>query len=423
MKEQPCWIDTAPAWTGTGDPVRERVDVVVIGAGYTGLSAARTVARAGASVAVFEKHALGDGASARNGGQVLTGLKPGAGELVARFGRQRARTLFAASLDAISVLESLIRDEQVPCDYERVGHLEAAAKASHFEHFKTEQDLLAREFNHHVDLVPRSLQDTELGSACYHGLLVDPRSAAIHPVKYLYGLARAATAAGARIHEHTPVTRVARHGVGFQVTAGGTKIAARDVVGCTNGYTDRTLPALRRRVVPIGSYAIATEPLAPEVAAAIIPRRRVAFDSKHFLYYFRLSPDNRLVFGGRAQFTPSTPSSTRRSAQILQQGMLEVFPQLRGVRVEYAWSGNVDFTRDMLPHAGLLDGMHYAIGYGGHGIALATYLGTRVGECLLGKQADTPFHDLRFSPIPLYNGRPWFLPLAALYYRWKDWVG
>jgi len=103
--------------------------------------------------------------------------------------------------------------------------------------------------------------------------------------------------------------------------------------------------------------------------------------------------------------------------------MLEVFPQLRGVRVEYAWSGNVDFTRDMLPHAGLLDGMHYAIGYGGHGIALATYLGTRVGECLLGKQADTPFHDLRFSPIPLYNGRPWFLPLAALYYKWKDWVG
>ena len=423
MNERPCWVDTAPAWTEERRELPERVDVVVIGAGYTGLSAARTVARDGASVAVFDKQGLGGGASARNGGQVLTGLKPRAADLVERFGRQHARTLFAASLEAISVLERVIRDEAIACDYERVGHIEAAAKPSHFEHFRAEQELLAREFNHQVELVPRSLQDTELASDRYHGLLVDPRSAALHPVKYLHGLARAATAAGVRLYEHVPVTRVVRQGVGFEVRAGGRTIVARDVIACTNGYTDRALPALRRRVVPVGSCVIATEPLTRELAAAIIPRRRVVFDSKHFLYYFcRLSPDNRLVFGGRVRFASSTPSSTRESAAVLQRGMLEVFPQRGEVRVEYVWGGNVDFTRDMLPHAGLTGAVHYAIGYGGRGIALATYLGVRVGECLLGKQSDTPFHDLPFGPIPLYNGRPWFLPLAGLYCKWKDSV-
>lgn len=422
MKEQPCWRDSAPAWEPRTHELPERVDVVVIGAGYTGLAAARAVARSGASVAVFDKQALGDGASGRNGGQVLTGLKLGAGELVQRYGRQRARVLFNGSLDAIGALERLIAEEVIDCDCERVGHIEAAAKASHFEHFKIEQELLARDFGHRVDLVPRSLQDTELAADGYHGLMIDGRSLAIHPVKYLQGLARAAVAAGARLHERTPITRVARMGVGLQVTAGGRRIVARDVIACTNGYTDGALPALRRRVVPVGSYAVATEPLPPDVAARLIPRRRVVFDSKYFLHYFRLSPDNRLVFGGRARFSAPTPASTRSSAEILRRAMVGLFPALRDIRVEYAWSGDVDFTRDMLPHAGLVDGIHYAIGYGGHGVALATYLGTRIGECLLGRQADTPFHDLRFDAIPLYNGRPWFLPFAGLWYRWKDWV-
>jgi glycine/D-amino acid oxidase-like deaminating enzyme len=400
----------------------DRVDVVVIGAGYTGLSAARIVAGAGASVAIFDTRAFGEGASARNGGHVLAGLIPRAADLVGRFGRQRARALFAGSLDAMAALESVIRDETIACEYEPVGHLEAAAKAAHFERFKTEQELLAREFNHHVTLVPRALQDTELGAGCYHGVLVDPQSVALHPVKYLHGLARAAIGAGARLHETTPVTRVTRQGVGFRVIAGGKAIVARDVIACTNGYTDSVLPALQRRVVPMGSFAIATEPLGDTVAAAIIPRRRLVFDSRYDSCQFRLARDNRLVFGVRAQIIPSTPASTRRLAAILQERLLSVFPQLRGTRIEYAWSGNVDMTRDRVPHAGLVDGMHYAIGYGGHGVALATYLGMRVGECLLGKQADTPFHDLRFDPIPLYHGRPWFLPLAGVYYKWKDWV-
>jgi glycine/D-amino acid oxidase-like deaminating enzyme len=414
-------MEGVPPWTVARGEVPSRIDVAVVGAGYTGLAAARTLARGGASVAVFDARAFGEGASARNGGQVLTGLKLGAGDLLARFGPHRARALFSASLDAIASLEGVIAEEGIDCDCARVGHLEAAAKPSHFEHFKAEQEVLAREFGHHVDLVPRSLQDAELGSERYHGLLVDPRSVAIHPVKYLHGLARAAIRAGAGLFDRTRVERVTRAGVGFRVRAGGRDVDARDVVACTNGYTDRALPALRRRVVPIGSYAIATAPLPSALADAIIPRRRLVFDSKYFLYYFRLSPDQRLVFGGRAQFTPSTPDSTRQSAEILRQGMVTVFPQLRDVPVEYAWSGNVDFTRDMLPHAGLLDGVHYAIGYGGHGVALATYLGGRVADCVLGRPGDTPFHDLLFPAIPFYRGRPWFLPLAGLWYKWKDW--
>ncbi len=429
IKEQSCWLDDASAWTGTGGKIPDRVDVVVVGGGYTGLAAARMLARSGASVAVFEKRRAGECASARNGGQVLTGLKLGAGELIQAFGRQRARTLFAASLDAIDYLEELIEEEAIACDYQRVGHIEAAAKPSHFEHFKAEQSTLAREFDHRVELVPASAQRAEVVSDRYHGLLVDARSASIHPAKYLSGLARAATSAGARLYDQTAVTQIRRQGVGFAVEvrsgeSGASRrqsVAARDVVACTGGDTDRALPALGRRIVPIGSYVIATQPLTPAQATGVLPRRRVAFDSRYFLSYFRLSSDNRLVFGGRAQFTPSTPSSTRRAAAILERSMLAVFPQLRGTRVEYAWSGNVDFTMDMLPHAGIVDGVHFAIGYGGHGIALATYLGTRVAECITGKQADTPFHDLRFDALPLYTGKPWFLPLAGLYYRWKDW--
>ena len=218
------------------------------------------------------------------------------------------------------------------------------------------------------------------------------------------------------------MTRVRRAGVGFEVTAAGRTIVARDLIACTNGCTDAALPELRRRVVPIGSYAIATEALAPRLAAAILPRRRVVFDSQYVPWHFRLSSDDRLVFGGRVQSSPSTPARTRASAAVLHRAMTQLFPQLSGVSVDYAWSGNVDFTRDMLPHAGLVDGMHYAIGYGDRGVALATYLGTRVGECLLGRQADTPFHDLRFDPIPLYHGRTWFGPFASLYRRWKDVV-
>ncbi|MEZ0332663.1 MAG: NAD(P)/FAD-dependent oxidoreductase, partial [Gemmatimonadales bacterium] len=189
------------------------------------------------------------------------------------------------------------------------------------------------------------------------------------------------------------------------------------VVVATNGYTGTPFARLRRRVVPIGSHIVATAPLEPGLAARLIPGRRVLSDTRHLLHYFRLSPDQRMVFGGRASFTPI---GTARCARHLGDAMRRVFPELGSVPVDFAWSGNVGFTLDRMPHAGRLDGLHYAMGYCGHGVAYSTWLGARVGEKLAGGP-DLP-GDNRFPAIPLYRGRPWFLPFVGAYYRLRDWM-
>jgi glycine/D-amino acid oxidase-like deaminating enzyme len=215
------------------------------------------------------------------------------------------------------------------------------------------------------------------------------------------------------------VTGLTRTGAGITVATERGTVVARDVLVATNGYTGPVVPALQRRVVPVGSYVIATPPLAADLAARLIPRRRVLSDTKHLLFYFRLSPDGRLVFGGRAAFTPT---AVARSALILHRGMVEVFPELADVPVEYAWDGRVAFTLDQMPHAGVLEGIHYVLGYGGHGVALATWLGARMGEALAGA-GTVPRLTSPFRPVPLYGGTPWFLPLVGGYYRMRDWVG
>ena len=445
MKEYPYWWDTMPALragtqnlepqtqnpepgTQNPEPLPSRADVAILGAGYTGLAAARHLARAGASVVVFERDRTGSGASSRNGGQVVTGMKLDPAALVARFGEARARQLFDISLDSIAALEALIAGEAIACEYERTGHLEAAWKPSHFRAFRGQQALLSRVFGHRVELVPRADQRSELGTDAYHGLLVDEGSAALNPAKYVAGLAEAARRAGAAIAEHTAVTRVSRapgrrpEGRWTIATPRG-DVEAGDVLIATNGYTNGASPSLQRRLVPIGSYIIATAPLSETDAAALLPKRRVAFDSKNFLYYWRLSGDRRLLFGGRAEFSRPTPASTGRAASILRDGLVRVFPQLAATRIDYAWSGHVAFTRDQMPHAGKFeDDVYYAGGYCGHGIAMATYLGTLVARRIAGEPIEHPLMDDRFPAIPFYNGRPWFLPLVGMYYRIRDIV-
>ncbi len=216
--------------------------------------------------------------------------------------------------------------------------------------------------------------------------------------------------------------RIARDGREWTIATDRGAFRANDVLLATNGYTDAAAPALQRRLIPIGSYIIATEPLPAAVAARLLPRRRMVFDSKHFLHYFRLTADNRLLFGGRAEFSRPTPESAARASAILRRGLAQVFPDLADTPIEYAWSGHVGFTRDQMPHAGLLDGLFYAGGYCGHGIAMATHLGALIARRIAGERLDHPLFDDHFAPIPLYYGRPWFLPLAGLYYQLRDWI-
>ena len=427
MKGYPYWWDTVRSSEGgTQHPapsvLPSRVDTAIIGAGYTGLAAARQLARAGASVVVLEGERAGWGASSRNGSQVLTGLKLEPAALVARFGEARARQLFDSSLESIAALEQLIAEEAIECEYERTGHLQAAWKPAHFRAFQDEQTLLARVFHHRVELVSRAEQPSELGSTAYHGLLIDERSGALNPAQYAAGLAKAAQRGGAIVVEGVAVLRFSRAGSRWAIETSNGPLDADAVLIATNGYTGRATPSLQRRLVPIGSYIIATEPLAPGTAASVLPHRRMAFDSKHFLYYWRLTRDDRLLFGGRAEFSEPSPETTRRAASILREGMVRVFPELSTAAVEYAWGGNVAFTRDQLPHAGRLADAYYAGGYCGHGIAMATCLGTLIARRMAGEATEHPLFDDRFPAIPFYRGTPWFLPLVGAYYKLKDWL-
>jgi glycine/D-amino acid oxidase-like deaminating enzyme len=428
VKEYAYWLDTLTP----GNPksainlqsaIRDpHYDVCVVGSGFTGLAAARHLARAGASVLLVERHQVGWGASSRNGGQVLTGMKLDVATLIARFGETRARELFEIANASIARLEALVAEDAIDCDYARCGHLQAAWKPAHFDSFRDEQALLSRVFAHRVELVPRERQRTELGTDRYHGLMIDERSGGLNPAKYVAGLARSVAHAGATIAEDLGVTRVERSGASWRVETTKAAIEAKDVLFATNGYTDGASPDLQRRFVPIGSYSIATEPLAPAVADALLPKRRMAFDSKNFLYYFRVTPDRRLLFGGRAEFGRPDAETTRRAAAILRDGMVRVFPELAGVAIEYAWGGNVAFTRDQMPRAGRLNGAFYAGGYCGHGVAMATYLGEQIARRIAGEPIEHPLFDDRFPAIPAYSGTPWFLPLAGAYYQVMDWL-
>ena len=427
MKDHPFWWDTLEhdrAIAGSGEQFASsaRFDVAVIGGGYTGLAAARQLTQSGASAIVLERGAIGEGASSRNAGQVLTGLKIEPAALVRNYGESRARELFEVSRQAIADLEQLVAVERIDCELQRTGHLQAAAKPSHFAAFHEEQELLARVFNHSVSLVAEANQASELGASGYHGLLVDEGSRAVNPAKYVAGLGAAAARAGAVLASHTSVEHVARESGGWSVYTNRGPLRAGEVLFATNGYTDRAAPALQRRLIPIGSYIIVTAPLSDASAARLLPKRRMAFDSRHFLHYFRLTADNRLLFGGRAEFSGPTLESAKRAEAILHHAMLSTFPDLAGTPVDYAWSGHVAFTRDQMPHAGRLDGAFYAGGYCGHGIAMATHLGGVIARRIAGEPIGHPLFDDHFAPIPLYYGRPWFLPIVGAYYRVLDWV-
>jgi glycine/D-amino acid oxidase-like deaminating enzyme len=426
MKESVFWLDTIPSWQPDPPALPGHVDVAIVGGGYTGLSAARELARKGAQVAVFEANAIGWGASSRNGGMVLTGLQSSARALVKRLGLATARDLFCLSLDAINYVAQVIASEGIACDFQRCGHIELAYKPSHFAGLEREAELLQTQFRHPVRLVDKAQLGAEIDSSRYHGGLVDEASAGVNPAQYVIGLGQAAERVGAHLFAHTRVTEISKAvNGGFNLATSRGKLRADQVLIATNGYTDRLVPWLQRRVIPIGSYIIATEPLPAELAARLSPKRRMMFDTKHFLYYFRLSADNRLIFGGRDSFTPDTPRTVRESAVALRRGMLEVYPQLSEVRITHAWGGTLGFTFDLLPHVGQTpEGLHYAMGCSGHGVALLSYLGACVARRMSGEAVDNPLFRLPFptAPAGLYRGNPWFLPLVELYYRVLDLI-
>ena len=429
IKEKNYWIETVttpPSQSARGLP--DSIDVAVVGAGFCGLSAARTLAKRGVKVAVFEAETFGWGASSRNGGMVLSGMKLPVPTLIKRYGGEAVRRMYAASLDSIDCVEQIVREENIDCNFSRCGHLEVACKQAHFAGYKESAALVKREFNHELRIIPKSELGGEIGSDIYFGGMVDETSAGVNPARYVAGLAHAAQRAGACLYDRTRVTSVelekninARR---FRVKTSKGTLTAREVILAGGAYTTEATPALRKKIIPIGSFIIATEILPADLARELSPRNRMIYDSKHFLYYYRLTPDNRMLFGGRAAFFPETENTVRQSAEILRRGMTGVYPQLRDAKVEFVWGGTLDFTLDVMPHAGKIDGMYFAAGFAGHGVAAATWFGMKLAGLICGDPNDIPFEGIPFrgAPLGLRSGNTWALPLAGAWYKILDFL-
>jgi glycine/D-amino acid oxidase-like deaminating enzyme len=425
LKQQIYWHTTVQMPDDLNPtPLPEKVDVAILGGGFTGLSAARTLAKRGVKVAVLEANTIGWGASSRNGGMTLTGLKPSMHTVIKQYGRDIARRLFQCSLDAVDTVEQVVKEENIDCGFARRGHLLAANKPKQFEALQQEVEFMEKEFNHKVHIVPREQQRAEIGTDLYYGALIDEVSGGLNPAQYVAGLARAAEAAGATLHARARVLHLGRGGPGFLVETERGSLQAESVLVGTSGYTGKVTKNLQRKIIPIGSFIIATEKLSDELAHELSPKNRMIFDYKHYLNYFRLW-DNRMIFGGRAAFFPENLKTIRRSAEILQREMITVYPQLKDTKIEYVWGGTLDFAFDMMTHVGEMDGIYYSLGYAGHGVAMASHLGKTVAEAIMnGNIKDHPFASFSFpgAPMGLYNGYPWFLPMAVVWQKILDWV-
>ena len=429
IKESNYWLESVPEPAkGSAGPLPESVDVAIVGGGFCGLSAARTLAKRGVPVALLEAETFGWGASSRNGGMVLTGMRLPVPTLIRRYGREAVQRMYAASLESIDLVEKMVREENIDCHFSRCGHLEVACKQAHFDAYTEAAAQIQREFHHELRIVPKSELRAEIGSDIYFGGMVDETSTGLNPAQYVSGLAKAAQRAGASLFDHARVLRVSPQLIAgnrtFRVGTPRGNLTAKEVILASGAYTTGATPALRKKIIPIGSFIIATEVLDEDLARELSPRGRMIYDSRHFLYYYRLTPDNRMLFGGRAAFFPESESTVRESAELLRQGMFGVYPQLRQAKVEYVWGGTLDFAFDVMPHSGKLDGLYFAAGFAGHGVAAATWMGAKLASVICGDVDDNPFSKIAFpgAPLGLRSGNTWALPLAGMYYRVLDWL-
>lgn len=415
----PYWWETSPRPELKQEALPKHVDVLVVGSGYTGLNAALVTARAGRSTLVVEKDRVGEGCSTRNGGQISTSVKPSFAELSRRHGPDTARAILMDGREALRWIGDFTRSEGIDCSFSVCGRFHAAHSAKAYEELARGATNQTPGLEVEMDVVPRAEQHSEIGTDAYYGGVVLKQHAVIDPGRYHAGLLARVQEAGALIADRCPALAIKRDGNGFIVNTPRGDIAARDIVIATNGYTGTATLWLRRRIIPIGSYVIATEPMPADVMQSVIPRGRIVSDTRKVVYYYRLSPDGtRMIFGGRVSQAETDP---RASAPLLHGEMARLFPQIAKARVSHSWMGFVGYTFDTLAHTGSHDGMHYAMGYCGSGVSMASYLGMRTGQKVLKlKEGATGFDGTTFQTRPFYTGNPWFLAASVRYYRWLD---
>lgn len=415
------WLDTAPAFSGEEGEVAREADVVIVGGGLTGLSAALSLVRRGASVTLFEQARVAGEASGRNGGQCNNGTLQNYATLAAKVGIDRARHYYLTYNRAVDTVERLVAEEGIDCGFNRSGKLKLAAKPSHYEGLARAWESLRQDVDPDVRLLSADELRQEICSDVFYGGLIQPLSAQLHIGRFAVGLAEAAKRRGAQIHQGAQVTALKRLPTGrWRVTTPKGSIEAAQVLVANGGSGPGPFNWFRRRIIPVGSFIIVSEPLGQEQAQRLMPGNRACVTTMNIGHYFRLTPDWRLLFGGRAKFTVSTTRTDKESGDLLRAAMIRVFPQLKEVNVDYCWGGSVDMSMDRLPRVGEREpGLYFALGFSGHGVQMATHMGQVMGDVLNGESSGNPWNQ-PWPAVPGYFGKPWFLPAVGAYYRVLD---
>ena len=426
MKSASSWQLPPSLWSATARPgamtpplsENKRVDVAIVGAGYTGLVTALRLAESGISVCVLDAGEPGWGASGRNGGQVIPGLKYDPDQLIQRYGEERGERIIEACGGAADEVFSLIREYSIACEASRKGWIQPAVSAVSMKALEHR----ARQWQQRgiaAEVLDRDAVCQRLGTQNYLGGWVDPRAGSLHPLNYARGLAKSALGRGVTIHSQSRVTDVRRVGPQWQLTtAQGNTVSADRVVLATNGYTDNLWPGLRQTVLAANSFIIATRPLPPELRMTILPGGEVCSDARRLLLYFKMDAQGRLLLGGRGPFAEPTRAGDWTH---LERSMVMLFPQLAGVAVEYRWSGRIALNESVLPQLHEPQpGLSILMGYNGRGIAMSTLLGKHLAARVAGTESDFPFPVTPIRSIPFHSLQRLYVAAGITYYRMLD---
>ncbi len=419
---KPYWWEAAPRRGASAKTLPGSCDVAIVGSGFTGLSAALTLAKNGRKAVVLDSGTPGYGASTRNGGQIGSGnQKFRVQKLIALRGRQKAEDMLREGMRMLDYIEQLIKDEAIDCHFSRCGRFRGAMRPEHYEGMARDMEDLRKIAGVDSFMVPKSEQHSEIGSDVFFGGSVLPNDASLHPGLYHDGLMNRVEALGGEVIGNAAVTGISREAQGFRVKTALGEISARNVIIATNGYTSGLVPELGRRIVPVGSGLIATAELPADLMSKLLPKNRVYGNTNRVFYYYRAAPDERrIVWGGRASHVAGSASTS--AYRHLARDMLHVFPELADTPVTHAWDGLIGYTFDEVPHLGATSsGVHYALGYCGTGVSRATYFGHKIALRVLGNpHSRTAFDDLAFPSYPVQPVAKLAVPVVATWYRFRD---
>lgn len=421
-QDAPYWHRAVPLEESEGGPLPGKADIVVVGAGFTGLSCALELARLGRDVLVLDAKAPGFGASTRNGGMIGWGHRQSLSSLSKRYGEDAAKAILAEGPASLSFTLGLIEREGIDCEFQRTGRFLGAASPRHFESVRRDAEQVFQPLGVDCRVVPLEDQGEETAAEVYCGGVVFEDHGALHPGKFHAGLLAAARKAGVRVEGHAAVIGLAHGEGGWTITTARGVVGAGEIVYAANAYGggfSEAFKRFQRRLLPIPSFLIATETLGENRIRALMPGGRCYVDTRSSHSYYRSSPDGtRILWGGRASLNP-LPEPTAK--QRLIQHMTSVFPSMQDVRIEECWTGFVAFTRDVIPHLGRMDGVWFAGGYCGSGVAMAPYLGWLLAQKIAATdRAGSAFDATAMGSFPPYRGAPWFLRGIELWHRWKD---